>query len=135
MDGQIFSDENGDDFIFKVSTKAEGESGNILLYVVIGIVILIAVIGIGSFFITFEEYEEEEDNSVDQPAEDPYAWAKNKVVPQISNQQVTQQTSAQVSTAIQQNNVQQSTSQHPGWLWDTENNQWVPDPNYVNNNQ
>ena len=135
MDGQIFSDENGDDFIFKVSTKAEGESGNILLYVVIGIVILIAVIGIGSFFITFEEYEEEEDNSVDQPAEDPYAWAKNKVVPQISNQQVTQQTSAQVSTAIQQNNVQQSTSQHPGWLWDTENNQWVPDPNYINNNQ
>ena len=41
----------------------------------------------------------------------------------------------QVQQQPVQQQVQQTTSQHPGWIWDAERNQWVPDPNYVNNGQ
>ena len=35
-----------------------------------------------------------------------------------------------VSAAVQQPAVAQQSAQHPGWMWDQEANQWVPDPNY-----
>ena len=102
----------------------------------IGIVIIIALVAVGMFFFTFEEYDEEEESSdLNQVSEDPYAWAKSKTVPVIESQQssIPQQNPAQ--PAQQQVVVAQQTSQHPGWLWDAEQNQWVPDPDYVNNNQ
>ena len=139
MDGQIFSDEQGEDQQFQVSTKAEDESSGMMLYIIIGIVVVVALIGIGSFFITFEEFEEEDENaSAPNVVEDPYAWAKQKAVPNIPQEQVQQtvvspQSTAAVQQVVTQQVVPQQTSQHPGWLWDAEQNQWVPDPNYVHN--
>ena len=98
-----------------------------LLYIIIAVVVIAALIAIGAFFFTFEEYDDEEElNEINQVQEDPYAWAKAKQVPNIS-QRVVQE-------PVQQQVVQQ-TSQHPGWLWDAQTNQWVPDPNYVHNKQ
>jgi hypothetical protein len=87
------------------------------------------------FFFTFEEYDDENDlTGLAQATEDPYAWAKAKTVTTIESQnQITQQAVAQ--PVQQQAVVAQQTSQHPGWLWNAEQNQWVPDPDYVNNNQ
>ena len=88
------------------------------------------------FFFTFEEYDEEEESTgIAQASEDPYAWAKGKAVPNIESQQnqIPQQATAQL--VPQEAVVAQQTSQHPGWLWNAEQNQWVPDPDYVNNNQ
>ncbi|MED5309135.1 MAG: hypothetical protein VYA95_07270, partial [Candidatus Thermoplasmatota archaeon] len=127
MDGQIFADEQGGDALFQLSSKSESESSNLLLYIIIAIVVIAALIAIGAFFFTFEEYDDEEElNEINQVQEDPYAWAKAKQVPNIT-QQVVQE-------PVQQQVVQQ-TSQHPGWLWDAQTNQWVPDPNYVHNKQ
>ena len=108
------------------------------------VVILVAV---GMFFFTFEEFDEDEmfEDAQVQQTEDPYAWAKAKEVPNIpanQPQQTQEQTTFWESPAEQQvqqqpvqQQVQQTTSQHPGWIWDAERNQWVPDPNYVNNGQ
>ena len=88
------------------------------------------------FFFTFEEYDDEEDLSGQQQTSvDPYAWAKEKAVPVIESQETATQQPAVVQPAQQQVVAAQQTSQHPGWLWDAEQNQWIPDPDYVNNNQ
>jgi hypothetical protein len=136
MDGQIFADDTGNDAQFSLSTKSAEDSSNLLLYGIIGIVIIIALVAVGMFFFTFEEYDDEDElTGLNQVSEDPYAWAKSKAVPVIESQQssIPQQNPAQ--PAQQQVAVAQQTSQHPGWLWDAEQNQWVPDPDYVNNNQ
>jgi nitrogen fixation-related uncharacterized protein len=136
MDGQIFADDTGNDAQFSLSTKSAEDSSNLLLYGIIGIVIIIALVAVGMFFFTFEEYDDEDElTGLNQVSEDPYAWAKSKSVPVIESQQssIPQQNPAQ--PAQQQVVVAQQTSQHPGWLWDAEQNQWVPDPDYVNNNQ
>ena len=97
-------------------------------------IVIAVLIAVGAFFFTFEEYDEEEDFSgAQQVQEDPYAWAKAKQTPTIP-QQVTQQPVAEQSVVQTQPVVQQS-SQHPGWLWDAQSNQWVPDPNYVHEQQ
>ena len=127
MDGQIFADVQGGDAIFELSSKSESDSSNLLLYIIIAVVVIAALIAIGAFFFTFEEYDDDEEiNQINQVQEDPYAWAKAKQVPTIT-QQVVQE-------PVQQQVVQE-TSQHPGWLWDAQTNQWVPDPNYVHNKQ
>jgi nitrogen fixation-related uncharacterized protein len=136
MDGQIFSDETGSDAQFAVTTKSAEDSNNLLLYIIIGIVIIIALVAVGMFFFTFEEYEDEEDlTGLQQTAEDPYAWAKAKPVPSIVQPETANQQQAVVQPAQQEAAVPQQTSQHPGWLWNAEQNQWVPDPDYVNKNQ
>ena len=48
--------------------------------------------------------------------EDPYAWAKKRAAEQAVAVAPAPQPAAQ--------------PQHPGWLWDAQTNQWVPDPNY-----
>ena len=136
MDGQIFSDETGSDAQFAVTTQSAEDSNNLLLYIIIGIVIIIALVAVGMFFFTFEEYEDEEDlTGLQQTAEDPYAWAKAKPVPSIVQPETVNQQQAVVQPAQQEAAVPQQTSQHPGWLWNAEQNQWVPDPDYVNKNQ
>ncbi|MEC7483554.1 MAG: hypothetical protein VX998_02065, partial [Candidatus Thermoplasmatota archaeon] len=56
-----------------------------------------------------------------QEKEDPYAWGRKEAV------QIPEQQPAVVPIQSAQ---PQSSAQHPGWLWDQETNQWVPDPNY-----
>ncbi len=90
------------------------------------------MIGVGAFFFTFEEDLEDESelsllNEVQQNV-DPYAWAKEKNVPEIPSTPEVQQV-VQTQQVVQQ----ETTSQHPGWLWDAESNQWIPDPNYISN--
>ena len=108
---------------------------------------MVILVAVGMFFFTFEEFDEDElfEDAQVQQTTDPYAWAKAKEVPNIpanQPQQTTGQTTFWESPAQQQiqqqpvqQQVQQTTSQHPGWIWDAERNQWVPDPNYVNNGQ
>ena len=94
-------------------------------------VALAVLVGVGALFFTFEEELEEEylENNEQQQNADPYAWAKQKNVPEITPQQPVQQVQ-QVQQQVQQ---QTTSSQHPGWIWDVETNQWVPDPDYVHN--
>jgi hypothetical protein len=135
MDGQIFADETGDDALFELSSKAESEGSGIILYVIIALVVIAVLIAVGAFFFTFEEFDEEEEyNQTAQVQEDPYAWAKAKQVPAVTPQPAAQVVAQ--PTIVQQAPVQetsQQASQHPGWLWDSQTNQWVPDPNYVHN--
>ena len=135
MDGQIFADESGDDALFELSSATESEGSSIILYIIIALVVIAVLIAVGAFFFTFEEYEEEEEfNQTPQVQEDPYAWAKAKQVPEINTQPAAQAVAQQ--PVVQENVVQgatQQSSQHPGWLWDAQTNQWVPDPNYVHN--
>mgnify|MGYP003310277696 FL=1 len=103
---------------------------------IIALVVIAVLIAVGAFFFTFEEFDEEEEgyDQSSQVQEDPYAWAKAKQVPAITTQPAAQAV-AQPSV-VQQTPVQetpQQSSQHPGWLWDAQTNQWVPDPNYVHN--
>ena len=136
MDGQIFADETGSDAQFAVTTKSAEDDNSLLLYIIIGIVIIIALVAVGMFFFTFEEYDEEEDlTGLQQTTEDPYAWAKEKVVPDIVQPETVNQQQAVSQPVQQQAAAPQQTSQHPGWLWNAEQNQWVPDPDYVNKNQ
>ena len=136
MDGQIFADETGNDAQFVVSTKSDEDSSSLLLYIIIGVVIIIALAAVGMFFFTFEEYDDEEElTGLNQPSEDPYAWAKTKIAPAIESQQSSIQQQGVAQPVQQQVVATQQTSQHPGWLWDAQKNQWVPDPDYVNNNQ
>ena len=63
-----------------------------------------------------------------QVAADPYAWAK-------ARKEIVAIPSAQVATTPvvlqQQVAAAPQAAQHPGWLWDAESNNWVPDPNYT----
>ena len=62
---------------------------------------------------------------------DPYAWAKARQEPvsipaaTVATTPVAAQTVAAAQPAAPQ------ASQHPGWIWDSESNNWVPDPNYT----
>ena len=56
-----------------------------------------------------------------QEKEDPYAWGRKETAP------IPEQQPAVVPIQPAQ---AQSSAQHPGWLWDQETNQWVPDPEY-----
>lgn len=112
---------------------AESEGGlGWVLYAALALFALAVLVGIGLFF--FVEFEEEFDESVvDEAAtqhhEDPYAWGKER-------EQIGVQSDAhQAQAAYQQQVAQQHQAQHvaqpqptyPGWKWDPETNQWVPD--------
>ena len=134
MDGQLFSSANDNEITeFKLSMVSEEESSNLLMIIIIVVVALLVLIGVGAYFFTFEEEFEEEFTDVNsqQQSADPYAWAKQKTVPEINTQQPVQQVQQPVQQVQQQVQQQAATSQHPGWIWDTNTNQWVPDPNYV----
>ena len=126
MDGQIFKFEgqtqNGE-FAITVSSDAGESSGmlNVIL-IVVAIVVLLAVAAF--FFIELEEVGDDATLAKEEAAEevDPYAWARAKQTPALPQAEPAQPVVAQQPAA--------ATSQHPGWLWDQTNNQWVPDPNY-----
>tara|TARA_B110000459_G_scaffold195696_1_gene236655 strand:+ start:4341 stop:8903 length:4563 start_codon:yes stop_codon:yes gene_type:complete len=139
MDGQLFSSTNDNqDTQFALSLTSEEESSNLLIIIIIVIICIAVLAGVGAFFFTFEEELEDlvEAGHNTEQAVDPYAWAKNKKVPEITVatqqvQQIQQQVIQQPVQQEQQLTQQATSSQHPGWLWDAETNQWVPDPNYV----
>jgi len=122
MDGQVFQDTSSSkdqSWSLRVASDSGETSGVVLM--ILGVVALIAILAAGAFFfIEFEEFDEEDSavEHVSEAEEDPYAWAKAKLTPVIPAREEVQQ----VATA--------EASQHPGWLWDAESNQWVADPNY-----
>ena len=122
MDGQTFGGSSEPE-TFSVVVGEADEGSNLFLIIGIVIAALVLLGGVGYFFIEFEDIEEEgfAASEETQEKEDPYAWGR-KETPQIPEQQP-------AAVPIQPAQTQ-SSAQHPGWLWDQETNQWVPDPNY-----
>ena len=122
MDGQVFQDNsNSKDQSWSLRVASDSGETSGMVMMILGVIALIAILAAGAFFfIEFEEFDEEESaaEQVSETDEDPYAWAKAKLAPEIPVREAVQQ----VATV--------EVSQHPGWLWDAESNQWVPDPNY-----
>ena len=126
MDGQTFGG-SAEPTTFRVEVGENDEGSN--LFMIIGIIIgaLILLGGVAYFFVEFEDIDDEEFVTSEHAEEeaDPYAWGRKEAVetPQPQPEVVSQQATPQAS------------GQHPGWLWDQESNQWVPDPNYQSPNQ
>ncbi|MAH29640.1 MAG: hypothetical protein CL959_03045 [Euryarchaeota archaeon] len=122
MDGQTFGGSSEPE-TFSVVVGEADEGSNLFLIVGIVIAALVLLGAVGYFFIEFEEIEDEgfEAHEETQEKEDPYAWGRKEVA------QIPEQQPAAVPI---QSAEPQSSAQHPGWLWDQETNQWVPDPNY-----
>ena len=127
MDGQTFGGSN-DPISFNVAVGEEDDGGNLILIVGLVIAALVLLGAVGYFFIELEDIDEES-FGVEQEAvteEDPYAWGRKDAVELPAAQQpqeVVIQPTAQAETPA-------ASGQHPGWLWDQESNQWVPDPNF-----
>ena len=123
MNGQTFGGSS-EPASFNVAVGDTDEGMNLLLIVAIVIGALILLGGVGYFFIEFEELEDEEFDATQEVEQevDPYAWGKKDVV--ATPQQPV------APAAVQQPAAPQQSAQHPGWMWDQETNQWVPDPNY-----
>jgi len=126
MDGQTFGGSS-EPTSFKVEVGEVDGGSN--LFLILGIVIgaLILLGGVAYFFVEFEEIDEEGFDQTQQVEEevDPYAWGRKEVV-EIPQQHAVVET---------QPAAPQASAQHPGWLWDEQSNQWVPDPNYQPPNQ
>ena len=126
MDGQTFGG-SAEPTTFRVVVGENDEGSN--LFMIIGIIIgaLILLGAVAYFFVEFEDIDDEEFVTSEHAEEeaDPYAWGRKEAVetPQPQPEVVSQQATPQAS------------GQHPGWLWDQESNQWVPDPNYQSPNQ
>ena len=91
--------------------------------IIIIVLVLIAVIGGLVYF--FVEFEEEEDEQLDGTSEakqdsdeeeDTYAWAKEAGI--------TEEPEMEPESRLQKHDDQ------PGWLWDPDNEEWVPDPDH-----
>ena len=117
--GNPHSDNPEDSFEVSIDSSDSG-STTLIIWIAVIVVAVLLLAGLGYFFVEFEEIDDHEFDETDEVKEDPYAWAKQKAVPDVSEAQVQTETAA---TSVE--------SQHPGWLWDAANNQWVPDPNYV----
>ena len=87
------------------------------------VLVLIAVIGGLVYF--FVEFEEEEDEQLDGTSEakqdsdeeeDTYAWAKEAGI--------TEEPETEPESRLQRHD------DHPGWLWDSDNQEWIPDPDH-----
>jgi hypothetical protein len=126
MDGQVFQNtETSADQSWSLSVASDSDSMGGIGLIILGVVALIAILAAGAFFfIEFEELDDEDalNDQTDEVEEDPYAWGKAKLTPEIP-------VAATVAEPVQQV-VAPEASQHPGWLWDAETNQWVADPNY-----
>ncbi len=133
MDSQYFrfagqTEEEKGEFSITVAGSDDGSSG--VFGIVLIVLAVLVLLGAGAFFfIEFEEVVDESDLTGDeaQEAEDPYAWAKAKQTPTLPEQHAAAPAQATPSVAEA---AAPAASQHPGWLWDAESNQWVPDPNY-----
>jgi hypothetical protein len=127
MDGQTFGGTNNPTS-FKVAVGEEKDDGNLFLIIGLVIAALVLLGGVGYFFIEFEDIDEEMVGFEQEPVakEDPYAWGRKDVVELPAGQQP-QQAVMQQTTQVENPSA---SGQHPGWLWEQESNQWVPDPNF-----
>ena len=103
----------------------DSESGlGWIVWVIISVISLAVLAGVFMFF--FVEFEEdiEESLSDEQTQEevDPYAWGR-------ANEQQTQQQAVAAAPAqpVAPQPVAAPQPSYPGWKWDPESNQWVPD--------
>ena len=104
---------------------ADSESGlGWIVWIIISVISLAVLAGVFMFF--FVEFEEdiEESLSDEQTQEevDPYAWGR-------ANEQQTQQQAVAAAPAqpVAPQPVAAPQPSYPGWKWDPESNQWVPD--------
>ena len=121
------SDNEKGEFSISVAGDDDGSSG--IVGIILIVIAVLVLLGAGAFFfIEFEDIPDEDDLTSPEAEveEDPYAWAKAKQTPSIPEQ------AAPVAAVAEpaQQAAAPAASQHPGWLWDQETNQWVPDPNY-----
>ena len=127
MDGQTFGGSS-EPASFNVVVGEADDGSN--LFLIIGIIVgaLLLLGGVGYFFLEFEEIEDEGFATQEVEEEvDPYAWGKKEVV---AIPQAAATVASQPVAVAQQPAAPQASAQHPGWMWDQETNQWVPDPNY-----
>ena len=103
----------------------DSESGlGWIVWIIISVISLAVLAGVFMFF--FVEFEEdiEESLSDEQTQEevDPYAWGR-------ANEQQTQQQAVAAAPAqpVAPQPVAAPQPSYPGWKWDPESNQWVPD--------
>jgi hypothetical protein len=111
----------GDEFEGASITASDSDRGGMGMGSILGIVLgLLAVIGALVYF--FVEFEEEEDEQLDgtfeakqdsDEEEDTYAWAKEAGIREEPERETPRL---------------QKHDDHPGWLWDPDNEEWVPDP-------
>jgi len=117
-----YTGEEFDSTVISVSGSSEGgmDFGSILLIAILALVVL------GGLVYFFVEFEVEEDEMLEGTAEahqdadepeDPYAWAKG-----IESDNVEDET--EPASKLQKHD------DHPGWLWDPDIQEWVPDPEY-----
>jgi len=116
MDGQDSTAE------YTITPASAAQGGLSMIWIIVGALLAVVVLAgvVLTFFVEYEDFEEEAEAAAAQVEEDPYAWAK-KSAPEIPAEQSTQAAAAAPAAS----------SQHPGWLWDAATNQWVPDPDYV----
>ena len=92
-----------------------------ILWALISVISLVVLAGVFIFF--FVEFEEEPDVDLPQGSqvveEDPYAWGKTNQQQATASAPATAQQVAQPAAAPQPS--------YPGWKWDPESNQWIPD--------
>jgi hypothetical protein len=138
MDDQVYSvpGENTN-ALFQLSV-GDGSESNSNVWMIVGAVFgIIVLLGAGMFFFKVEYDDMDELTEMAQAQQeaasaDPYAWAKARQEPvgipaaAVATTPVAAQT---VAAAVQPAATQ--ASQHPGWIWDSESNNWVPDPNYT----
>jgi len=104
----------------QVGDADDGSRFGWILWVVLSVVVIALLGGVFVFF--FVEFEEEDDDeslliSEGTPEEeDVYAWGK-----QTQEQQAAAQPAAE---AVAQPEAQPT---YPGWQWDADSNQWIPD--------
>jgi len=114
----------GNEFESTSITVSGSDGGGMGMGSIITIVlVLIAVIGGLVYF--FVEFEEEEDEQLDgtseakqdsEEEEDTYAWAKEAGI--------TEEPETEPESRLQRHD------DHPGWLWDSDNQEWIPDPDH-----
>ena len=133
MDGQEFTFAGQADAAeFSITVASDSDDGSGILGIVLIVIAVLVLLGAGAFFfIEFEDIPDEDEltGGEAEVEEDPYAWAKAKQTPTLP-EQAAPVAAAPVAAEPVQQAAAPATSQHPGWLWDQESNQWVPDPNY-----
>ena len=104
------------------------------MYAFVGVFIIGILGAFAYFFIEIEEEDEMQKKSIplegEEEPEDPYAWAKTSEdtpewakLPEEENNQ-----SEEITEGLT------SYDEHPGWLWDETNEEWIEDPNYSEEN-
>ena len=77
------------------------------------------------FFVELEEDEDEELDGISEvkeeaESEDAYAWAKEA----YAEPGITEESPPEPESRLQEHD------EHPGWLWDPDNEEWVPDSDH-----